>query len=209
MPFNKIHDLMDDAPTVPYLDTRHVTRAGLMLNTAARSKAVCLTRSDVDRLLAFPAPTGSLDMERLRDQGPLVVQFDGHKDQNGRFVIALLVVPMDEGDLVTCFPYSNNNEKGLMWPYDKHFLLSRLNDLANVNIQTRDTHPLAGAEDLDEVGKTHLAALSAIALQFLAVQQQDVFDLKEEDRDYSKLNKKRAKTKKSPFVNDNLLVWSK
>jgi hypothetical protein len=209
MPFNKIHDLMDDAPSVPYMDTRHVTRAGLMLNTAAKSKAVVLSQADIARLMNFTANEGVLDMDKLREQGPIVLQFDGQRDDKGRFVIALLTVPMDEGNQVTCFPYSNNNEKDKMWPYDKHFVFGNVSDLKKITIQTRDTHPLASAEDLDELGKTHLSALSAIVLKFLFAQQQGLFTVVPDNRDYSKLNKKREKSKKSPFVPDNLLVWSK
>lgn len=209
MPFNKVHELMDDAPTVPYMNTAHVTRAGLILNTVAKSRAVVLTDKDITNLMEFSAKEGDLDMVKLRELGPLTVQFDGHRDDNGRFLISILVVPMDETPQVTCFPFSNNNEKAKMWPYDKHFQFGTVGDISKMTIQTRDTHPLASTEELDELGKTHLSALSAITLKFLLAHQLGLFSLEQESRDYTKLNAKREKTKKSPLVPDNLLIWNK
>lgn len=209
MPFNKVHDLMDDAPTVPYMDTRHVTRAGLILNTVAKSRAVCLTQTDMDRLMDRTISEGEFNMDYLREQGPIVLQFDGHRDNAGRFVISQLIVPMMELPQIHCYPFSNNNEQGRMWPYDKHYQIGNVGDLKSITLTTRDTHPLAHVEELDEVGKTHLSALSAITLKFLLGLQEGWFTLEEDSNDYTKLNAKRAKSKKSPLVPDNSLVWSK
>lgn len=207
MPFNKVHDLMDDAPTVPYMDTVHVTRAGLILNTAAKSRAVVLSATDMDRLMDFSVNSGELDMKKLREMGNLTLQFDGERDDKGRFIIAIVVVPMDEVPQITCFPFSNNNEKDKMWPYDKHFQFGNVGDISTMTIQTRDTHPLAGTEELDELGKTHLSALSAITLKFLVAYQRGLFTLEAEGKSYDKLNAKRAKSKKAPLVPDNNLIW--
>lgn len=207
MPFNKIHELMDDAPTVPYMNTAHVTRAGLILNTVAKSRAVVLSATDMDRLMDFTIGAGKLDMDKLREMGPITLQFDGQADTAGRFVIAILVVPMDETPQITCFPYSNNNGVSKMWPYDKHFQFGSVGDLSSITIQTRDTHPLASAEELDDLGKTHLSALSAITLKFLVAYQLGLFSLDAEEDKYKKLNVKRAKSKKSPLVPDHNLTW--
>lgn len=207
MPFNKIHDLMDDATTLPYMNTAHVTRVGLVLNTVAKSRAVVLSETDKDRLLAYTATSGTLNMDKMRELGPVTLQFDGMNDNDGRFVISILIVPMDEVPQITCFPFSNNNHKNDMWAYDKHFQFGNVGDITKMTIQTRDTHPLASEEPLDEMGKSHLSALSAITLKFLLSYQLDLFTLEQETRSYEKLNAKRAKSKKAPLVPDNLLNW--
>lgn len=206
MPMNKVHDILDDAFSYPYMDKSHLTRAGLMLNTIDKSKAVPLSQANTDRLLASLSPD-ELSMERARELGPVVLQFDGQRDDKGRFIIGVLVVPMLEVDQIHCYPYSNNNEQQKMWPYDKHFVISNVGDIKKLNIQARSTHPAAVGEELDEVGKTHMSALSAIVVKFLLAHQDGSISLTKENADYTKLNKKRAAAKKNLIKPDYLLEW--
>ena len=205
MPFNKVHDILDDSLSYPYMDKTHVTRAGLMLNTVSQSTPVVLTQEDCVRII--DERSTPVDMPALRKFGPIVLQFDGQRDTEGRFIIALLVVPMQEEDQIRCYPYSNNNADHKMWPYDKHFTILNPSDLAKLDIRESSTHPLADTEKLDEVAGSHMAALSAVALKFVMGLQKGVFTLGKEGRDYTKLNKKRLASKKSPIQPDNLLEW--
>lgn len=207
MPFNKVHDILDDAFSYPYMDTAHLTRAGLMLNTIDKSKAVPLTQTDCDRLLALKASDDILSMKAARDLGPIVLQFDGQRDDKGRFIIAILVVPMDEVSQIHCYPYSNNNDEQKMWPYDKHFMISNVGDLNKLQIQARNTHPLAAKAELDEAGANHMSSLSAIVVKFLVAHQQGTISLAKENNAYEKLNKKRAAMKKNLIKPDYLLEW--
>lgn len=207
MPLNKVHDILDDALSKPYVDKAHLTRIGLMLNTVDKSKPVPMTEADRVKLMSMPMIDNVLSMQNARDIGPFVLQFDGKRDEAGRFVIAILVVPMLEVDQIHCYPYSNLNKESKMWPYDKHFVISNVGDLAKLVITPRDTHPLAAGEDLDETGMDHMSALAATVMKFLTATQQGSITLVKEDKDYSKLNKKRAESKKSPIKPDYLLEW--
>lgn len=207
MPFNKVHDILDDAFSYPYMDTAHLTRAGLMLNTIDKSKAVPLSPQDCDRLLQVQAKDDHLSIEAARELGPIVLQFDGQRDDNGRFIIAVLVVPMDEVPQVHCYPYSNNNDEQKMWPYDKHFMISNVGELNKLQIQARNTHPLAANAELDEAGANHMSALSAVVVKFLVALQQGTISLTEEQKSYDKLNKKRAAAKKNLIKPDYILEW--
>jgi hypothetical protein len=207
MPFNKVHEVQDDAASYPYMDKVHLTRAGLMLNTLDKCKAVPLDQDDIARLRALPAEGNTLSIKDARELGPTFLQFDGKRDDEGRFIIGILVVPMQEVDQIHCYPYSNNNEVHKMWPYDKHFMISNLGDLTEMKVQARNTHPLASEAELDELGKTHMAALSAIVLKFLVALQQGSLTLTEESKDYTKLNKKRKDAKKNLIKPDYLPEW--
>lgn len=207
MPFNKVHEILDDAISMPYADKAHITRAGLMLNTVDKAKAIPLSEDDRVKLLALPSMANVLDMAKVRELGPFVLQFDGKRDEEGRFVIAVLVVPMVEVDQIHCYPYSNLNKPGKMWPYDKHFVISNVGDLGNLRIEPRDTHPLAAEERLDDVGMDHMSALAAIVLKFLLSQQQGATTVNLEPADYTKLNKKRVAAKKNVIKPDYLLEW--
>lgn len=207
MPINKVHDIVDDAFSYPYADKMHLTRAGLMLNTIDKSKPVVITPDDTDRLMALVAEGDILSMDKARELGPITLQFDGQRDDKGRFIIGVLVVPMDEVSQIHCYPYSNNNEEQKMWPYDKHFMISNVGDLTKLNIVSRSTHPLAVGVDLDEAGSTHMSALSAMVIKTLVAFQQGAVELAQEGRDYSKLNKKRVSGKKSPVKPDYFLEW--
>lgn len=206
MPFNKVHEIQDDASAYPYMDKVHLTRAGLMLNTLDKCKAVPLTNDDVLRLGALP--TGNiLSIEAARELGAVLLQFEGQRDQDGRFIIGVLIVPMNEVDQIHCYPYSNNNEQHKMWPYDKHFMLSNFGDLEHLNVQARNTHPLAAEAELDEKGKAHMSALAAIVVKFLSAVQQQSLSLTMETKDYTKLNKKRKDAKKNLIKPDYLPEW--
>lgn len=207
MPLNKVHDILDDAVTKPYVDKAHLTRIGLMLNTVDKSKPIPMTEDDRVKMLALPTIDNVLSIQNARDIGPFVLQFDGKRDEAGRFVIAILVVPMAEVPQIHCYPYSNLNKENKMWPYDKHFVISNVGDMKNLMITPRDTHPLAAGEDLDEAGMDHMSALAATVIKFLTAVQQGSITLAKEDKDYSKLNRKRATSKKSPIKPDYLLEW--
>ena len=205
MPFNKVHDILDDSLSYPYMDKVHLTRAGLMLNTIAQSKPVVLSQEDCRRIIDHPSR--QVDMAAARELGPMVLQFDGQRDGDGRFIICILLVPMQERDELRCYPYSNNNTDQKMWPYDKHFVILNPSDLSKMDIQESSTHPLADTEKLDEKASSHMGALSAVALKFLMGLQGGIFTLIPEGRNYDKLNKKRQASKKSPIQPDNLLEW--
>lgn len=207
MPFNKVHEILDDAVTVPYLDKAHLTRAGLMLNTIDKAKPVPITETDRIRILSLASVEEHLSMDKAREIGPFVLQFDGKRDETGRYPIAILVVPMHEVNQIHCYPYSNLNAEKKMWPYDKHFVVSNVGDLKNLLVTPRDTHPMASKEDLNEAGMDHMSALSAIVIKFLIVLQQGAAVLVEEDKDYSKLNRKREAAKKNLIKRDYLLEW--
>lgn len=207
MPINKVHDILDDALSYPYADKMHLTRAGLMLNTVDKAKPVVLTATDSDRLMALEIVDNVLSMEKVRELGNIILQFDGERDDTGRFIIDLLLVPMAEVDQIHCYPYSNNNHEQKMWPYDKHFMISNVGDLAKLNIVSRSTHPLAVGVDLDKAGSSHMSALSAMVIKTLIALQQGSVELSQEGRDYSKLNKKRVSGKKSPVKPDYFLEW--
>lgn len=205
MPFNKVHDILDDAFSYPYMDKAHLTRAGLMLNTIDKCRAVPLSQDTTNRMLALEV-VESLSIDSARELGPILLQFDGQRDDAGRFIIGVLVVPMAEVDQIHCYPYSNNNTEQKMWPYDKHFVISNLSDTAKLMITSRSTHPLSEGENLDEAGTSHMSALSAMVVKFLSATQSGV-TLVQEDRDYTKLNKKRAAVKKNLIKPDYLLEW--
>lgn len=207
MPYNKAHDILDDSLSFPYMDKTHVTRAGLMLNTLDKSRPIVLSAKDCDRLLEMKAVEDALSMDKIRELGPLVVQFDGQRDTEGRFIIAVLVVPMQEVSQIHCYPYSNNNKDEKMWPYDKHFMINNVGVLSKLDIQARSTHPLAEGEQLDELAKTHMSALSAIVVKLLVALQQGSATLEREGKDYTKLNKKRIAAKKSTLKPDYFLEW--
>lgn len=207
MPFNKVHEILDDAISVPYMDKAHLTRAGLMLNTIDKSKPVPLSETDRLRVLSLETKVNHVSMQAARDLGPIVLQFDGKRDEEGRFPIAILVVPMHEVSQIHCYPYSNLNAQKKMWPYDKHFVVSNVGDIENLSVTPRDTHPLAAKETLDEAGMDHMSALSAIVIKFLITLQQGEAVLVKEDKDYAKLNKKRAAVKKNLIKPDYLLEW--
>lgn len=207
MPFNKVHEILDDAVTVPYLDKAHLTRAGLMLNTIDKAKPVPISETDRIRILSLASTEEHLSMEKAREIGPFVLQFDGKRDETGRYPIAILVVPMHEVTQIHCYPYSNLNAEKKMWPYDKHFVVSNVGDLKNLIVTPRDTHPMAAKDDLNEAGMDHMSALSAIVIKFLVVLQQGAAELVEEDKDYSKLNRKREAAKKNLIKRDYLLEW--
>lgn len=207
MPFNKVHEILDDAMTVPYMDKAHLTRAGLMLNTIDKSKPVPLSETDRLRILSLETKVDHVSMRAAREIGPFVLQFDGKRDETGRFPIAILVVPMHEVSQIHCYPYSNLNPQQKMWPYDKHFIISNVGDISNLNVVPRDTHPLAEKEQLDEAGMDHMSALSAIVIKFLITLQQGEAVLVEEDKDYTKLNRKREAAKRNPIKRDYLLEW--
>lgn len=207
MPLNKVHDILDDAFSYPYMDKAHLTRAGLMLNTIDKCSAVPLAQSDIDRLLSLKAESDSLSIESARELGPVLLQFDGQRDDEGRFIIGVLVVPMNEVEQIHCYPYSNNNELKKMWPYDKHFMITGLDNLEKLNVQARNTHPLAAEAELDEAGKIHMSALSTIVVKFLVSLQQGSTQLNLESADYTKINKKRKAAKKNLIQPDHLLEW--
>jgi len=207
MPFNKIHDIQDDAVSYPYMDKAHITRAGLMLNTLDKATPIPLSKTDVDRLLQVHPENNFINMAAARERGPVLLQFDGQRDDNGRFIVAVLVVPMNEVDQIHCYPYSNNNPEQKMWPYDKHFMISSVDNLETLNVAARNTHPLAAEAELDEAGRTHMSALSAIVVKFLVAAQQGTVTFTEETKDYSKLNKKRKESKKNPIRPDYILEW--
>jgi hypothetical protein len=58
MPLNKIHDILDDAVSKPYVDKAHLTRIGLMLNTVDKSKPIPMTEDDrAKQMLDTKVPT--------------------------------------------------------------------------------------------------------------------------------------------------------
>jgi hypothetical protein len=207
MPFNKYHQIVDDAFSYPYMNDAHVTRAGLLLGTIDKSKPVPLSKAFVDRLLRVEPKSEGVDMVKLRELGPVVLQLDGVSDEGPRFIISILVVPMDEKEQIHCYPYSNNNPEEKMWPYDKHFVISNLTPLADIQVSARETHPLAGAEGLDPIGVDHMTAMTTIVLKFVIGLQQGDIELVPDTTDYSKLNAKRAKSKKAPIKGDYLPVF--
>lgn len=207
MPFNKVHEILDDAASFPYLDKSHLTRAGLMLNTIDKSIAVPLSETDCEKLTQLSSDLNSLSMEKARELGPVVLQFDGERDDKGRFIIAILVVPMMEVDQIHCYPYSNNNEMKKLWPYDKHFMMTGMGNLGELKVQARNTHPLAANGDLGEEGMRHMSSLSVIVTKFLIALQQGSAEIVKEDTDYSKLNKKRKAQKRNAIQPDYLLEW--
>ena len=75
MPLNKIHDILDDAVSKPYVDKAHLTRIGLMLNTVDKSKPIPMTEDDRVKMLALPTIDDVLSMHNARDIGLFVLQF--------------------------------------------------------------------------------------------------------------------------------------
>lgn len=207
MPTNKVHDIMDDSLSYPYSDTAHVTRAGLMLNTLDKARSIVITDSDMAKLMVLHSEAESLNMDTFRDIGPMYVQFDGQRDEKSRFIIGVLTVPMVEVDQFHCYPYSNNNHALKMWPYDKHFLISNVKKITDLNIQSRSTHPLAVGEQLDENGSNHMSALGAIIVKLLIAVQQGSVELVTDPTDFTKLNRKRAASKKFAIKPDTVLEW--
>lgn len=209
MPLNKYHKIIDDAFSYPYMNDAHVTRAGLLLGTIDKAKPIPISTEGLDRLLEI-MPVGDfdgVDMAKLRELGPVVIQFDGIKDDGPRFVINILVVPMDEKEQIHCYPYSNNNPEGKMWPYDKHFVISNLTPLKDVQVSARETHPLAGAEGLDDIAVEHMTAMTAIVMKLIIGLQQGSVELVQDTTSYAKLNAKRLKNKKAPIKGDFIPVF--
>lgn len=194
---NKLHNIIDDAWEMKSEDlggAEHTMRVGLVTNTVINSIPVVI--DDIGKLMDIPEDF-KIDFANLDDFNTPVLL---HSSQ-GQFQLAVLVVRDKDSNHIQCYPFGNLNEAGNWWLYDMGFDM-----VPGGFVEIRPVNPIIEEEaSMQEPTKDMMAHLEAIAIvvsAFLYRFQNGSVELIEGTEDFTKINKKRAKTKKFPISND-------
>ena len=191
---NKLHHIVDDAWEMKsdVLGTaEHSLRVGLIINTVLNSIPVVIP--DISELMSGIPQDFKIDFSKLEDfNKPVLLNFTNDEIQ----MAIMLVVDKDSGNL-QCYPFGNLNDGGYWWTYEMAFDMVR-----GGFVEVRPVHPLVEEFDPTQGMMDHLEALAIVCSAFVYKYQNGEIALSEEVQDFSRINKKRLKSGKTPIVNN-------
>lgn len=201
---NKRHNILDDAWEMREElmgGAAHTMRVGLVTNTVMDSIPVVIP--DISKLMEVPEDF-KIDFNKLEEINKPVLL---HSSQDS-FQLAVLIVRDKDTNHIQVYPFGNLNEGGYWWLYDLAF------DMVPAGqIEIRPVNPIVEEEEaLHEPTQEMMAHLEAIAIvvsAFIYRYQNGEIELHEEAEDFSKINKKRVKNKKTPIVNNWIPTYVK
>lgn len=195
---NKRHNIIDDAWNMKeglMGGASHTLRVGLVVNTVINAMPVVI--DDLDKL-AVEKPKFSRDL--CEKDLPVLLNFEG-----GDMQVALLVVFDKDTKNLQCYPFNNLNDGGSWWLYEMAFDITP-NDMLEIRpvhtlLEEIEFEPTKGMMD-------HIEALATVVMSFMDRLQSDGIKVEQGTEDYSRLNRKRVKSKKEPIVNDWKVVYT-
>lgn len=187
---NKRHNIIDDAWDMKAENlggAAHTLRVGLAVNTVAEAKPVV-----IDDVLKLYVDKPKLDHKTLLGTLPVLL----HASHEG-LQVAILVVLDKDSNHIQCIPFNNLNDGGKWWIYEIGFDI-----VPGGLIEIAPIHPIIADVEPTEGMMVHLEALVSIVSSYLHKVQHGEIELYEQSEDFSKINKKRSLSKKTPIVNN-------
>lgn len=190
---NKRHNILDDAWDMDSSimgGAAHTMRVGLVTNTVMQAKPIVIDSLD-DLVVSEP----TFKATEVEGDLPVLLNFS-----HGDMQIAILVVYDKDSGHVQCYPF--NDLEGKWWLYEMAFDIT-----PDGLIEIRPVHPLVEYGDPTKEMMDHLEALALVVHLYLHNVQNDLITLEEETQDFSKINRKRVKNKKTPIVNNWIIKY--
>jgi len=191
---NKRHNILDDAWEMKEElmgEAAHSLRIGLITNTVMNS--IPLVIPDISKLMEVPDDF-KVDFTDLGKLSTPVLLHTSNDDLQ----LAILIVHDKDSDHIQCYPF-NNVTDGYWWAYEMAFDM-----VPGGQIEIRPIHTLLEEFEFEPTQEmmAHLEALAIICSAFVYRYQRGEIELTEETEDFSKINKKRVRNKKTPIVNN-------
>lgn len=199
---NKMHHILDDAWEMKEElmgGAAQTLRIGLITNTVMNSIPAIIP--DISELMPDDEKF-KVDFSNIESLNvPVLLHFEINELQ-----LAILIVRDKDSNHIQCYPFNDLNEDKRWWAYEMAFDLT-----PDGRVEIRPIHPLLEEVDFnpDEQMMNHLEVLALVVSAFVHRLQKEEITLVEETVDFSKINKKRAKSKKAPIVNNWIVKYVK